>query len=40
LSWHRVGRDIGYAQNSFKREGANRFNRCYYTLTWTHTFTE
>ena len=39
LSWHRVGKDIAYHQNSFKREG-NRFNRCYYTLTFTHTFTQ
>ena len=34
-----MGRDISYHQNSFKREG-NRFARCYYTLTFTHTFTE
>ena len=39
LSWHRVGTNINYYQNSFKREG-NRFGRCYYTLTFTHTFTE
>ena len=39
LSWHRVGQNISYHQNGFKREG-NRFGRCYYTLTFTHTFKE
>ena len=33
-----MGTNIGYTQNSFRREG-NRWNRCYYTLTFTHTFT-
>ena len=39
LSWHRVGHNISYHTNTFKREG-NRWGRCYYTLTFTHTFTE
>ena len=38
LSWHRVGRDISYYQNNFKRE-FTRYQRNYYTLTFTHTFT-
>lgn len=38
LSWHRVGHNISYYQNTFKREG-NSYGRCYYTLTFTVTFT-
>ena len=37
LGWHRVGTDISYFQNNFKREQI-RQNRNYYTLTFTHTF--
>ena len=37
LAWHRVGHDIDYYQNTLKRENT-RFNRFYYTLTFTHTF--
>jgi len=37
LGWHRIGDDIRYYQNNFKRENA-RYSRSYYTLTFTHTF--
>lgn len=35
--WYRMGKDICYYQNNFKRENV-RFQRYYYTLTFTHTF--
>lgn len=38
LGWHRVGTDISYVQNNFKRENM-RFTRYYYTFSFTHEFT-
>lgn len=37
LGWHRVGTDIHYSQNQFKRENV-RFTRYYYTFSFTHVF--
>ena len=37
LGWHRVGTDISYSQNNFKKENL-RFSRYYYTFTFSHTF--
>lgn len=37
LGWHRVGTDISYFQNNYKKENV-RFTRYYYTFTFTHTF--
>ena len=37
LGWHRVGSDIQYYQNEFKRP-VGRFMKTYYTLSFTHTF--
>lgn len=37
LGWHRVGTDISYYQNNYKKENV-RFTRYYYTFTFTHTF--
>lgn len=37
--WHRMGQNIIYAQNQFKRDTGNyRSTRKYYTLTFEHTF--
>lgn len=36
--WHRTGEKIAYYQNEFKRQVGQKFNRNYYTLTFTHTF--
>jgi len=40
IGWHRVGENINYYNNTYKRDcaGVNRFNRTYYTFTFTHTF--
>jgi len=35
LGWHRVGSDISYFQNNYKKENM-RFTRYYYTFTFTH----
>ena len=37
LGWHRIGTDISYSQNNFKKENM-RFSRYYYTFTFSHTF--
>ena len=37
LGWHRVGTDIKYEPNHFKRE-TGRFQKFYYTFTFTYTF--
>lgn len=37
VGWHRVGTDILYSQNNYKRENT-RFTRFYYTFTFTHEF--
>lgn len=36
--WHRVGESIDYYQNNFKKDGNPRFQRNYFTLTFTHSF--
>ena len=38
LGWHRIGTEINYSQNTYKRENL-RFSRYYYTLSFTHEFT-
>jgi hypothetical protein len=35
LGWHRIGSDISYFQNNYKKENM-RFTRYYYTFTFTH----
>jgi hypothetical protein len=35
--WHRVGSDISYFQNTYRRENI-KFTRYYYTFTFTHEF--
>lgn len=37
LGWHRVGTDISYYQNNYKKENM-RVARYYYTFTFTHEF--
>ena len=37
LGWHRVGTDISYYQNNYKKENM-RFTRYYYTFTFTYEF--
>ena len=36
IGWHRVGQNIDYFANNFKKDG--RCGRSYYTLTFEHTF--
>lgn len=36
--WHRIGRDIGYYQNHFKRKISNGATKTFYSLSFTHTF--
>jgi len=38
IGWHRVGEGIDYFQNNFKRDGNPRYQRTFYTLTFSHTF--
>lgn len=38
LGWHRVGSEISYFQNFYRRENL-RMTRYYYTFTFTHEFT-
>lgn len=37
VGWHRVGENINYFPNQYKREN-NKFVRSFYTLTFTHQF--
>lgn len=37
LGWHRVGKDLGYYQNHFKKE-TGRFQRYYYSFSFSYTF--
>mmetsp|Transcript_4821 Transcript_4821/g.7261 ORF Transcript_4821/g.7261 Transcript_4821/m.7261 type:complete len:336 (-) Transcript_4821:2969-3976(-) len=37
LGWHRVGSEIMYFQNQYKRD-YSRAQRCYYTLSFVHEF--
>ena len=37
VGWHRVGEDINYYANHYKREN-NRFSRTYFTFSFTTTF--
>ena len=37
LGWHRVGSEISYYQNAYRRENM-RMARYYYTFTFTHEF--
>ena len=39
LGWHRVGSDIGYYQNGYRRENVRFAQRYYYTFTFSHEFT-
>ena len=36
--WHRVGEDIEYTENEFKRDGGNRFSKYHCTLSFVATF--
>jgi len=36
VGWHRVGADIDYFQNSFKKDGNPKFQRRFFTLTFVH----
>ena len=36
--WHRVGEDIEYSENEYKRDGGNRFSRYHCTLSFVATF--
>jgi hypothetical protein len=40
LGWHRVGDNISYFANSYKRDpcGLVRYSRNFYTFTFTRTF--
>lgn len=42
IGWHRVGTDIDYYANSYKRDtcgnALNKYTRTFYTLTFNHTF--
>ena len=38
VGWHRVGEQIDYYENDFKREMVGRFQKNFYTLTFVHTF--
>ena len=38
IGWHRVGDNISYYQNDFKKEQGNFYNRTFFTLTFTHVF--
>jgi len=42
IGWHRVGAEIDYYSNSYKRDTGgnvvNKYTRTFYTLTFTHTF--
>lgn len=37
VGWHRIGENINYYANSYKRDN-NKFLRTFYTFTYTHTF--
>lgn len=37
VGWHRIGEEISYYQNGYRRE-ANRFFRNYFSFTFSHTF--
>lgn len=37
IGWHRVGENIDYYLNDFKKDG-NKYSRNFYTLTFEHTF--
>lgn len=39
VGWHRIGQDIDYHQNGYKRDGNIKFPRRFYTLTFVHTIT-
>jgi len=44
VGWHRVGENISYYENSYKREvvganGVQKYSRNFYTFTFTRTFT-
>mgnify|MGYP007134749219 FL=1 len=36
VGWHRVGADIDYFQNSFKKDGNPKFQRRFFMLTFVH----
>ncbi len=38
VGWHRIGENIDYYQNNFKKDGNPRFQRNFFTLTFTHVF--
>ena len=38
VGWHRVGEQIDYYENDFKREMVGRYQKNFYTLTFDHTF--
>lgn len=38
VGWYRSGEDIGYFQNSYRRESMTNYQRCHYTFTFTYKF--
>ena len=36
IGWHRIGENIDYYANTFKKDG--RYGRAYFTLTYEHVF--
>lgn len=38
VGWHRLGENIDYYQNTFKRDGNPKYARSFFTLTFEHVF--